>query len=267
MVLGLFKTVLKRGARTPKLIGYGNGVTIERVRFQMDREALTVDYAIIPEDDEHDHPPSFPEYAKAVDAQQPRREPRTVEIVLPASAGWDVQVSLKGSSPQVEKLPWQARAMKRSSYPSGQPHDQILLRLSHVPLLDEHSILKIRLILELSGPSSGLRMNGIPHAIADVEERSPTTYTPPILPDFPSTASLSFNTSASSVKTAASSIASNNVIARPHTERTPAAEKSILSRVKRNYIYFSSLLQEPEAKWKRSKSLSVLAYWDSDERV
>jgi hypothetical protein len=36
------------------------------------------------------------------------------------------------------------------------------------------------------------------------------------------------------------------------TQRTPAAEKSILSRVRRNYIYFSSLLQEPEAKWKRS---------------
>ena len=37
-------------------------------------------------------------------------------------------------------------------------------------------------------------------------------------------------------------------------ERTPAAEKSVLSRVKRNYIYFSSLLQEPEAKWRQSGS-------------
>jgi hypothetical protein len=35
-------------------------------------------------------------------------------------------------------------------------------------------------------------------------------------------------------------------------ERPVAAEKTILSRVKRSYIYFSSLLQEPEAKWKRT---------------
>jgi hypothetical protein len=37
------------------------------------------------------------------------------------------------------------------------------------------------------------------------------------------------------------------------TERSLEAEKTILSRVKRSYIYFSSLLQEPEAKWKRSE--------------
>ena len=47
MGLGLFKTVMKRGSRVPKLTGHGNGVSIERIRFQNDREALTVDYAII----------------------------------------------------------------------------------------------------------------------------------------------------------------------------------------------------------------------------
>jgi hypothetical protein len=40
---------------------------------------------------------------------------------------------------------------------------------------------------------------------------------------------------------------------RTTSERTAAGQKSILSRVKRNYIYFSSLLQEPEAKWKASQ--------------
>jgi hypothetical protein len=36
-------------------------------------------------------------------------------------------------------------------------------------------------------------------------------------------------------------------------DRSAAMEKSIVSRVRRNYIYFSSLLQEPEAKWKQSE--------------
>ena len=50
----------------------------------------------------------------------------------------------------------------------------------------------------------------------------------------------------------ASTIGERPQIVRQQTERSAAAEKSILSRVKRNYIYFSSLLQEPEAKWKQS---------------
>ncbi|KAG9019031.1 hypothetical protein FRB90_007203, partial [Tulasnella sp. 427] len=39
-------------------------------------------------------------------------------------------------------------------------------------------------------------------------------------------------------------------LVRSGENRTPAAEKSILSLVRRNYIYFTSLLQEPEAKWR-----------------
>ncbi|KIY63378.1 hypothetical protein CYLTODRAFT_458158 [Cylindrobasidium torrendii FP15055 ss-10] len=256
MVVGLFKTVLKRGSRVPKLVGYGNGVTIERVRFQIEREALTVDYAIIPEDDEH-RPPSHPVYAQSTDdqatLQEHQRLTRMVECVLPAAAGWDVQLSVKGSSQQVEKVPWHARASKRSSFPAGVPFDQTLLRFSHEPLPDEHAILKVSLVIELSAPSMGLRLNGIAHAIAEAETSSPALQNGPVLSDMAS--SQSVQTSASSVRTTpsvASSISNNIAPARLHTGRTPAIEKSILSRVKRNYIYFSSLLQEPEAKWKRT---------------
>src|ERR1700734_3351634 len=52
MMLGLFKTVEGRANRVPMLTGYGNGVSIERVRFQIDRQALTIDYAIHPEDED-----------------------------------------------------------------------------------------------------------------------------------------------------------------------------------------------------------------------
>ncbi|PBK99948.1 hypothetical protein ARMGADRAFT_1051766 [Armillaria gallica] len=262
MVLGLYKTVLKRGMRIPKLIGFGNGVTIERVRFQVDREALTIDYSIIPEEDEH-KAMSSSEFTQGLDElhaiREHRRLTRSIECILPASAGWDIQISVKASSEEVERLPWSAHATRTSSHSTSAPLDQILFRLSHAPLLDEHSVLKVKVVIEISGPSSGLRLNGIPHTVQEVEERDPSSFTisAQILQDVSSAAGLSFDTTSSLNTSAASatSVASTSsapVITRPHTERSPAAEKSILSRVKRNYIYFSSLLQEPEAKWKRN---------------
>ncbi|KAJ7623607.1 hypothetical protein FB45DRAFT_926218 [Roridomyces roridus] len=259
MGLGLLKTVMKRGSRIPKLTGYGNGVSIERVRFQLDREALTVDYAIIPEDEEH------PASGQGIDElhaiREQRRLTRSIECVLPSGEGWDVQVSTKASSEEVERLPWSVRAIRSSSFPStaefseGLPLDQIVVRLSHAPLIDEHSVLKVRVVVEISGSSAGLRLNGLPQTIQDVEERDPSSYfiSKQILQDVSSTADLSFNTT-SSIHTTSSlgSTTSEPTIPRPPTERSAAAEKSILSRVRRNYIYFSSLLQEPEAKWRRT---------------
>ncbi|KAF7309512.1 hypothetical protein MIND_00322000 [Mycena indigotica] len=265
MALGLFQTVMKRGLRIPKITGYGNGVAIDRVRFQVDREALTIDYAIIPEEDEHG--PTSQGIDELHALREGRRLRRSIECVLPATQGWDVQVSTKASSDEVQQLPWSVRAIRSSSLPSSTDDsislDQIVVRLTHAPLIDEHSILKVRVVVEISGPMAGLRLNGLPQTIQDVEERDPSLYfiSQQILQDVSSTADLSFN--ASSSLHSGSSIRSTSSapsIPRPPTERSAAAEKSILSRVKRNYIYFSSLLQEPEAKWRRTteaKGVSV----------
>jgi hypothetical protein len=261
----LFKTVIKRGGRVPKLIGYGNGVSIERIRFQIDREALSVDYAIIPDDDTHSLEGSQHGLDELHLIRENRRLTRSVECVLPSLEGWDVQISLKASSEEVEQLPWSAQAIKTNSNPStiGTP-DQILLRITHAALLDDHSVLKVKVVIEASGGTRGLRLNGLPKKILDAEQRDPSSYTipQPILQDIASAADLSFRT-ASSVGTIASSISgSPSLPGLSNPERTAAAQKSILSRVKRNYIYFSSLLQEPEAKWRRSTSLPVLLRCD-----
>ena len=144
----------------------------------------------------------------------------------------------------------------------GKEADKFVLQIKHSPLPNDHSVLKVKVIIELSGPSSGWRLNGIPQPIEDIEERDPSSYnmSQPILQDTMSMANISFR-SKSTVNTAATGTSSTSTVPEPPplgrtmTERTAAAERSILSRVKRNYIYFSSLLQEPEAKWKRSKSL------------
>lgn len=261
MILGLFSTVKERGSKTPVLSGYGNGVTIGRIQFQIDRVALTVDYSIVPdEEDHHVHSAEGMDELQAV--RESRRLIRCIECALPASEGWDVQLSTKASSELVEKLPWAVRVVRDSpvdpSYPA-KDLDKLIFQVKHSPLPDDHSILKVRVVIEKSGPSNGLRLNGIPHKIESVEARDPVSFSMPqlLVPDASSAAQLSMQ-SASTMSTAENSIASSSShpprshMVRTLTERGPPVHKSILSRVKRNYIYFSSLLQEPEAKWKQS---------------
>jgi len=257
MTLSLFKTVMKRGGRVPKLVGYGNGISIERVRYQIDREALSVDYSIIPNDEEHNiHQELGLHGMDEIHAlREYRRLTRSIECVLPSLEGWDVQVSMKGSSEEVEKIPWSARAMRSSSNPSTpSPPDQVILRLTHGALTDDDAVLKVKVVIEVSGGTRGLRLNGLATKIHDLEERDPSSYVIPqkMLQDVASAVDLSIQTSSSLGTISSTSSNTGLPLVRPHTVRTPAAEKSILSKVRRNYIYFSSLLQEPEAKWKRS---------------
>lgn len=293
MILGLYTTVKERGYHTPTLRGYGNGVMIERMRFQVDRVALSLSYSVVSDEgDPHFHATEGIDDLHAM--REARRLTRAMECVLPSSDGWDVQVSVKASSKEVEALPWSARAI-RNSPPSPtpdsgapKPHDTIVFQIKHSPLLDEHSVMKVQITIEKSGSSPGaLRLNGIPHKVETVEERDPSSYNPGMMipnhiaQDATSAAQISLQ----SVST--SSVAESNTVSVPSSigggsnktspldlvpgpappgpptsggpfgERSESAKKSILSRVKRNYIYFSSLLQEPEAKWKPSKPFLV----------
>jgi hypothetical protein len=266
MTLSLLKTVVKRGPRVPKLIGYGNGVCIRRIRYQMDREALTVDYTIIPDDEDH----SF-DSGTGVDElhalRESRRLTRTLECVLPSLNGWDVQVTMKGSDEEVEKLPWSAHAFRNcdssNRTATANASNQTLFRITHSSLTSANAVLRVKLVVEVAGGARVLRVNGLSKPIHSVEERDPSSLVIPqrILQDMASVRGLSFGTldspaSESTVASSSSSLGSvDAVVGRPLImERSAAAEKTILSKVRRNYIYFSSLLQEPEAKWRRSMS-------------
>ncbi|KAI0339693.1 hypothetical protein BDW22DRAFT_1380418 [Trametopsis cervina] len=260
MMVGFSKTVKTRGARIPLFTGYGNGVSIERIQFQNDREALTVDYAIVPEEDTATfHTTGGEQGLEELHAlKEHRRLTRAVEWTIPASEGWDVQISTKASSEDVSALPWTAQAI-RSATSTSKDADKFVLNVKHAPLQNDHSVLKVKVVIEQSGPSTGWRLNGIPQTIEEVEERDPSSFymSQPMLQDTTSMANMSFK-SKSTITTVATGTSSTSTVpeppplARALTERTAAAERSILSRVKRNYIYFSSLLQEPEAKWKRT---------------
>ncbi|KAG6381811.1 hypothetical protein JVT61DRAFT_420 [Boletus reticuloceps] len=260
MILGLYKMVQKRGSKVPMLAGYGYGVGVERVRFQLDRQALTVEYLVHLEEDVGEESNST---QNLDELREHRRLTRSIEFLLPVSEGWDVRVTTKASSEGVEKLPWTAAAIRGKPAPLTpggmvKPLELTVFRIMHSSPPDAHSILKVRVVLELSGPSSGIRLNGLPQTIQVVEERdlvSLFTAQQQLLQDASSIAGASIQTSSS--VSSVGTIGSGASPIRPHLvkdvgERSAAAEKSIFSRVKRSYIYFSSLLQEPEAKWKRT---------------
>ena len=277
MVLGLLKTAIKRRSRVPLATGYGNGVAVSRIRFDLIRESLTLEYSIIPEDEDHPSTHS-PDNLQGLDElhaiREHRRLTRTVEFSIPLKEGWDVRISTQASSDKVAQLPWSARAYRddaaasiSSSGSSTSDSDNLLLRVTHAALLDDHSLLKVQIVIERSA-SSGLRLNGIHQAVEYIEERNPSSYliSQQMLQDATSTADVSFLTTSSNAtgrSTLSGSNGSKALLQPPHPTvgRTAAQDKSILSRIRRNYIYFSSLLQEPEAKWKRStwKQLSCPA--------
>ncbi len=189
-----------------------------------------------------------------------------------------MQISTQASSDKVAQLPWSAMAYRKnaaatasiSGSPTSDP-DSLLFRVNHVALLDDHSLLKVQVAVERSA-SSGLRLNGLPQVIEFIEERNPTSYIMPqqMLQDAISTADVSFLTTSSNAtgrSTMSGSSGSRALqVPRPAAGRSAAQEKLILSRIRRNYIYFSSLLQEPEAKWKRSmwKQFLVLRFCITD---
>ena len=268
MVLGLLKTTIKRRSRVPLLTGYGNGVAISRIRFNLNRESLTLEYSVIPEDEDH-HSTHSSDNLQGLDElhaiREHRRLTRTVEFGIPLHEGWDIQISTQASSDKVSQLPWSAKAYRNSSVTAsstlGDPisdTENVLYRVTHAALLNDHSLLKVQIVIERSA-SSGLRLNGLPQVVESVEERNPASYlmSPQMLQDATSTADFSFHTvSSTATGTTMSSSSATKAVSQPlpsSAERSAAQEKSILSRVRRNYIYFSSLLQEPEAKWKRSE--------------
>ncbi|KAG8860357.1 hypothetical protein FRB96_004006 [Tulasnella sp. 330] len=258
VIIGLLRTVRKRGHRIPVVSGWGLGVDINALAFNDGREALRLDYSILPKEDA----------ARATLTEQPKdlevvkerkRLERSVEFVLSLSQGWDVQITTRASSEETSKLPWTVQAVRagamasqlsspnpreRSEGASSAP-ETVILRVKHEQP-EGSAILRVKVTIELAGGGKGLRVNGSPHPIIDAEPRDPLSTVPKeLLGDAVST--VSYETALT--KTSQTSVGTEEIVRRT-SGRSPAIEKSILSLVRRNYIYFTSLLQEPEAKWR-----------------
>lgn len=270
MVIGLARAVRKRGNRTPTLSGWGVGVGVDNVTFNTDREALRLDYSIFPEEPSSDYSARPSNEDGTVDVasfKERKRLERAVEVIVPLSQGWDVQVITRASSEEVSKLPWTVYATRIApppptkqpdsgipsppSSPLQPPLQYVVLRIVHARPTD-HTILKVKIVVELSGGSNGIRVNESPHTIQDAESRDPVSFSmaKEITEDASSISGASMQTVSTTGSASSSVTQEGSGQVRTGGNRSPAAEKSILTLVRRNYIYFTSLLQEAEAKWR-----------------
>ncbi|KIJ55581.1 hypothetical protein M422DRAFT_41524 [Sphaerobolus stellatus SS14] len=256
MVQGIIHVVHKRGHRIPLLCTYGSGISLDHMNFELGREALNIEYSVIVEDEDEQTAHSVKALEQVNEAKAKKRLERMIECLIPESTGWDIQITTRASSDAVAALPWKTTATRT---PGDIASSYLTFHVKHSSMPDNHSVLKVKLVIELSGSSPGLRLNGLPHPVLETATRDPTSYTlsREILKDTSSVGGQSFQ----SLSTGRSSEIVSTTSANPQRSasmyngravRSSAAEKMILTRVKRNYIYFSSLLQEPEAKWKRS---------------
>ena len=223
---------------------------IENIAFDPGRDALTLDYHITAEEEDDLTKSQLTGMDDLRALKEYRRLERALELSLPASAGWDIQLTTRASTEEINALPWTASAsLPASGDPATEP---LLFSIKHSPLPNKHAVLKVKLAIEFVGKDAALRLNGSVHAVQIVEERDPShSMSQQMLQDAATVGDPSFNSasSAASAPSVPEAVSKRLSLLRNGTERTLGAEKSVQALVRRNYVYFASLLQEPEAKY------------------
>lgn len=250
LMIGAVKAVNKFGNHIPMLQGFGLGVGIDRMAFDIGRKALTIDYSIINEQEGEEQNHRTPKGMEDIRAKKERRRlDKSVEFGLPRHSSWDVQMITRASSSTTTATPWTVNVYRDTD--DVHDEDQLLLRTCHAPPPSSHGIVKVKLVIEAAaGPTGLLRLNGTPHPIENLEPRDPTAammIPEQLLQDASNTGALTFHTPISG-QNPFSDDASRTMSTRTMGARTEGSQKSIMKLVKRNYVYFASLLQEPEVK-------------------
>ncbi len=232
----LVRVVRERGTRIPRLLSYPSfGVGVSILKWDVGREVLSIEYEIWSDGSESDHS-------------------RHLHFRLPGGGGWDVRhASTSGNSAPSPSLNPEAAITRLTQEKDG---GDVLLTMKHYPPSSPGSQsrpVRVSLRIELVSHSLGIRINGVPAIIS-----APQSHSQAISPTSPhgvEVASLyTLDASESSLESDSGRPTLNGSIeksAKELREKEERRQKAILTRVKRNYIYFTSLLQEPEAKWAR----------------
>jgi hypothetical protein len=247
MMVGIVRVVNKFGCRIPVLQGFGLGVGMERMAFDVGRKALTVEYSIVHEQEGENNQRMSQDGTDDLRVRKERKRlERSVEFILPSQSSWDVQMVTRASS-QGAATPWTVNVYRdREETPD---REQLLLRTRHAPPPSIHALVKVKLVIEAAAGTAGLlRLNGHPHPIEELENRDLASISIPeqLLQDASNVGALSFQTSVTGGSFADD--ASRTASTRAPGGRTEGSQKSISKLVRRNYVYFASLLQEPEVK-------------------
>lgn len=262
---GFIEYMRARVDRIPLLSSYGKGIDFGSTTFDKSEEKLTIEYAVVVMDNTS-HPvpdrpdlPSLQVNEPSPDSEDQSRLDRSIELKLPINQGWNVQINSNGQGEGVDES-WTTVAEK------GPFASRTALRIHHAQLTGSHQIVKVRVTVQRLAGGNSLRVNQKSIKIVPVESR-PSVLPPCVLLDeTKSISNLSVQTNSTGLSKfttdhkgspAESSLkASTSSTSRPlltslFKRATPATRANAISALlRRSYIYFSSLLQEPEAKWK-----------------
>ncbi|KAN0063733.1 hypothetical protein ACQY0O_003783 [Thecaphora frezii] len=245
LIKGLVKQVKDKGSHLPAMLNFGICVEVLSNSFDPSRDTRHTEYAIVIEDEAARQAEDRSE--KDLDTlsliRGRRRLEAGIEFSLPASQGWDVQISVRTQTKSSQSSTWHATAER----PAGS--QRILLTIRHVKLEDPDEIVKATVRLQRVAASTGLRLNDAPFEIVDIEPRTATALSGHMIEDAASVSNISVGTASTGGSTSAQTLGMMANASRQGTPN-PGSPGAINALIRRNYIYFTSLLQEPEAKWK-----------------
>lgn len=250
--------------RIPLLSSYGKSVDFGSTAYDKSDEKLVIEYSIVATDPDE----------RASDTNglgQNNREPltnvaekagfeRAIELKLPVNQGWDVQVVVNGQGEAVDET-WTSTAEK------AQFASRTTLLIHHAPLMGIQQIVKVRVTVQRLAGGNALRVNQKAIKVIVMESNNAAPPQSALINDTLSTSDLSLETGQTedsnlthdelstknnSLLIPTSSIPSVSQLTPIFRRPNPATRAHVISSLlRRSYIYFSSLLQEPEAKWKQ----------------
>lgn len=269
MATGLVRYFRTASSHLPALGNYGSNIEVLSASLDLSRDTLTAEYCILGEDTTAKEPlVTESDSNEAIVRQQRREISSSIDFALPLDEGWDIKISAK---PQVlsgdSTAGWRCSAFKDKIGSHGQGStNRFTLRVQHDALRGPEESIRSSITIQRIAASSEIRLRindeNVPITDAgwasDGRQRSPSlSIAAPLLEDTASLSGISIaSTSTQDVATDSRHRITDSVSQFSSSKRTTA----LASIVRRNYIYFTSMLQEPEAKWKHmsdTKGVSV----------
>jgi hypothetical protein len=230
LLIDFVEYVRTHSDKIPFVSGYGKGVELNSSAFDPAQDTLVCQYSIVHLDESSDALAG-----RDLDAVKERKRLEgAVEFTLAPSHGWDFQVAPRGQGNGVNTS-WSSIA---ETLPSS---NRIVLRLSHASVESSDNIVKVTVTVRrlVGGKTVRVNRNQI-KVIPALDFRNPSIIT---FKDDVSEDTTSLRTIETGSTSASSSSANNEAAAVDSVGISPT--------IRRSYIYFTSLLQEPEAKWRQ----------------
>ncbi|KAI3618564.1 hypothetical protein CBS9595_002927 [Malassezia furfur] len=222
----------REGRWLPLLASYGTGIEVTVLGGAGVRgggappAALALAYTVLDEEDEEEDEEGGGGLVAAVPVFGADRgvPARTVTLHLPSASGWAVRI--EAAAARGSPAAWRTELF---ATPDG-----LALRVHHARVVDAESYVRVQCRVERTAADAGVCVNGAAVPTAGGAPSAPLERVPQLFARL-----LDGRAEEEQVERAA---------ARVEAPAPPRAS-ALAALVRRNYIYFTSLLQEPEAKW------------------